>query len=103
MKSKKMKVIVLYYAVLCSLANILHYMASRPRRQSSLETAIRPYVILSHAAQNSVSFQGKGSSSADVFLVSSGVRVQNGMLPGGLQREGWYLGREILVAWRIYV
>ena len=55
MKSKKMKVIVLYYAALCSLANILHYMASRPRRQFSLETTICSYVILSHAAQNSVS------------------------------------------------
>ena len=55
MKAKEMKVIVLYYAALCSLANILHYMASRPRRQSSLETTICPYIILSHASQNSVS------------------------------------------------
>jgi hypothetical protein len=35
-----------------------------------------------------------------VSLVCSCVRVENGLLPGGLPSEGWYLGWEILVAWR---
>jgi hypothetical protein len=50
-----MKATFLYYVMLFSLVNILHYMASHPRRQFSLQTAVCTYVILSHVLQNSVS------------------------------------------------
>ena len=32
--------------------------------------------------------------------MSSCVRVESGLLPGGLPHEGWYVGWEILMAWR---
>jgi hypothetical protein len=33
-----------------------------------------------------------------VFVLSCGIRVDNGLLPGGLPSESWYLGWKILVA-----
>jgi len=35
-----------------------------------------------------------------MFVVSSWVRVDIGLLPGGLPGESGYLGWEILVAWQ---
>ena len=42
-----------------------------------------------------------GSLSSDVFVVSSRLRVDNGLLPGGLPGESGYLGWEILFALRV--
>jgi hypothetical protein len=73
-RSKKIKVTVLWYAVLCSLVNILHYMASRPRRQFSLETTICTYAILSHGLHNSASLHIHSLSCVQ-FVILSGTNT----------------------------
>jgi hypothetical protein len=54
MKSKKIKVTVLWYAVPCSLVYIVHYM-SHHRRQLALETIVCTYAILSRVSHNAAS------------------------------------------------
>jgi hypothetical protein len=76
MKSKKIKVTVLWYAVLCSLVNIVHYLVSHPRRQLALETNVCTYAILSYGSHNSASHHICSSSCVQQGKAWRGKRKQ---------------------------